>query len=146
MKAKNSPAELPKFERLLLNRRTRTTTRWLDIEAWDRSAASPLLIDKERPAFGGLDLSTTTDDSAFVLVSPDGGQFDVMSRFWLPGDNVLDLENVTGVPLRQWANDGHLTLTEGNVIDYSATTDARTVDPSHESNTAACICCRRCTW
>jgi phage terminase large subunit-like protein len=120
MKAKNSPAELPKFERLLLNRRTRTTTRWLDIEAWDRSAAAPLLIGKERPAFGGLDLSTTTDASAFVMVSPDGEQFDVMSRFWLPGDNVLDLENVTGVPLRQWANDGHLTLTPGNVIDYSS--------------------------
>lgn len=119
-KARTTPSYYPTFARLHLNLRTRAEVKWLPLPAWDRTAG---IVTAEtfqgRRAWGGLDLSTTTDLTAFVLVagsSTDG--FDVWPMLWLPGDNVEDLERRLGVPLARWAREGWLKLTDGNVVDY----------------------------
>lgn len=120
-RASTTPSYLPTFKRLSLNLRSKMTLGFLGISDWDGCDARPLAVDLEgRHGYGGLDLSATTDLTAFVLAipDPDGLHVDVIARFWLPEDRVEELEHRCQVPYTRWAEAGHLTLTEGNVVDY----------------------------
>lgn len=128
-KAKTTPGAQNAFLRLRLNRWTRATTRFLALEAWDANSGDVEVIEIARRneveksiAFGGLDLSSKTDLTAFVLVFPpddrDAGVFDVLAWFWMPRDNVDVREKRDHVPYSRWIADGWIEATEGNVIDY----------------------------
>ena len=75
-----------------------------------------------RVCFGGLDLSTTTDVTAFVLVFPpeyEGDKYQVVPYFWLP-EETLDLRvRRDHVPYDVWQRQGFLETTEGAVVHYS---------------------------
>jgi len=120
--ARQSPAQLNRYLRLHLNIRTKQTTRWLSLAAWD-AAAGELDIDQAfrgRPCYGGLDLSSTTDFSAFAFVSPlDTEGYSAHVLHWLPEQRADELERRTGVPLNRWRDEGWLRFTEGNVVDYA---------------------------
>ncbi|MFH1739831.1 MAG: terminase TerL endonuclease subunit, partial [bacterium] len=66
-----------------------------------------------------LDLASTTDIAALVLVLPDGdGYYEVLPFFWVPEDTV-DVRTVRDrVPSRLWADQGFLEVTPGHVLDY----------------------------
>lgn len=119
-KARDSSAYLNTFLRLHLNVRTQSDVRWLTLEKWD---ACPTDADPSTlagfPCFGGLDLSTTTDISAFVLAFPRaGGGYSLLCRFWVPEDNAHAREKKDRVPYSQWIREGWIKATPGNVIDY----------------------------
>jgi phage terminase large subunit-like protein len=117
--AKLSPAEWGNFLRLRLNIVIRGETKFLAMSAWNACAAAPTLAADE-PAYLGLDLSETQDLSALVLVrgnQADG--IDVHARFWLPEDNIVELERKHQQPYRTWAEEGLIELTPGTVIDYA---------------------------
>lgn len=118
--AKRSPAQLNRYLRLHLNVRTKQTVRWLPLDRWD-AGAEPLELGEwnGRIAVAGLDLSSTTDFTAAVVIArDDAGAVMVDPLFWLPEERLPDLERQTKMPLRRWAKEGHLLLTEGNVVDY----------------------------
>lgn len=123
-KAKATPSYFPAFMRLSLNRRMRASSRWFSMPMWDENAGR--VDDKKfryRRAWGGVDLSAVSDLSAWVLAVESrqkGVDLEIISRFWLPEERVDELEAQTQMPLRQWARDGLLTLTEGDAIDYDA--------------------------
>ncbi|MFF4952288.1 terminase large subunit [Streptomyces chattanoogensis] len=123
-KAKSTPSYFPTFCRLSLNRRMRASTRWLPMPLWDENAG--MVDDKKfryRRAWGGVDLSAVSDLSAWVMAVESrqpGVQLELISRFWLPEERIDELEAQTQMPLRQWAREGFLTLTEGDAIDYDA--------------------------
>jgi phage terminase large subunit-like protein len=134
-KAKTTPTYFATFCRLSLNLRMREQTRWLDVKKWDTCNDA---VDRAglrgRRAWGGLDLSAVSDFSAWVTwveSNRPGAQFDLLTRFWLPEERADDLERKLQVPIRQWAADGHLTLTEGDVIDYGAIKSAVIGDCRH---------------
>lgn len=119
--AKSSPAQLNRYLRLCLNIRTKQTTKWLPIDNWDITGQ---LIEPSvwanMPAHGGLDLSSSSDLTAFALRGfDDENGHPTRVMFWLPEERVGDLERRTGAPLRRWVADGWLILTEGNVVDYA---------------------------
>ncbi|MFD9629782.1 terminase large subunit [Streptomyces violascens] len=121
-KAKSTPSYFPTFCRLSLNRRMRSSSRWLPLPVWDANAGA---VDEQRfryrRAWGGVDLSAVSDLSAWVLAVESrkpGVELELISRFWLPEERVDELEAQLQVPLRQWADEGLLTLTEGDAIDY----------------------------
>lgn len=134
--AQRSPQQLNRYLRLHLNVRTKQTTRWLSMDDWDACARTPsgvpIALDLDalagRDCYGGLDLSSTTDLTAFSLwfppVTDDPAEPYVwLSWFWLPEDNLKDLERRTKVPLLRWSQTAALLgpalrLTEGNVVDY----------------------------
>ncbi|MEW2034895.1 terminase TerL endonuclease subunit [Streptomyces roseifaciens] len=123
-KAKSTPSYFPTFCRLSLNRRMRSSSRWLPLELWDANGG-PVDVERfrYRRAWGGVDLSAVSDLSAWVLAVESrrpGVELELISRFWLPEERVDELEQQLQVPLRQWATDGLLTLTEGDAIDYGA--------------------------
>jgi phage terminase large subunit-like protein len=120
-KAQNTPAYQNTFRRLHLNQWTQQEERWLDMHAWEASAGD---VDwdalKGRPCYGGLDLASTNDVAAFVMVFPmDDGTFKVVPRFFIPRDNMVDRARRDRVPYDGWVRDGHMTATPGNVIDYT---------------------------
>jgi phage terminase large subunit-like protein len=114
--AKGNPVEENLFRRLRLNQWTTNETRWMDVRVWDECKA--LLGLEGRDCYGGLDLSSTTDLTAFSMCFPDGDEYHIRTHFWLPADNINDREKRDRVPYQQWARDGWLTLTPGNVVDY----------------------------
>ena len=72
--------------------------------------------------YGGVDLSTSKDLTAFVLLFPPQLGLDcaVLWPFiWRPRGTVQEAERRDHVPYRDWERAGFLTLCEGDIIDYS---------------------------
>lgn len=121
--AQESPADLAKYLRLHLGIRTKQETKFLTLESWDRNAG---LIDETnlrgREAYGGLDLSSTSDLCALAWVFPDDerGGFDALWRLWTPEDNLPRMDKRTAGMASVWVREGLLTATPGNVADYDA--------------------------
>lgn len=93
------------------------------MEAWDKCKVS---LDEEelygRVCYGGLDLSSTTDITAFVLVFPpvdDEDKYIVLPYFWIPEDNIQRRVNRDHVPYDTWEKEGFIKTTEGNVVHYA---------------------------
>ena len=75
-----------------------------------------------KKCYGGLDLSKSTDLTAFVLLfPPQPGLETWVALFWAwrPEDGVVEAEQRDHVPYRDWARAGFLELCEGDIVDYS---------------------------
>jgi phage terminase large subunit-like protein len=121
-RARESPAYLNTFLRLHLNVRTNADVAWLDVRSWDacQGPSEPREMERElegQECFGGLDLASTDDLAALVLVFPKADNA-VLSWFWCPRENAVQRERRHRVPYLQWAREGHLTLTDGNTCDH----------------------------
>lgn len=111
--------------------------RWLRLNQWIATKAVgwiPLTIyDKTQwngdisellglTCYGGVDLSSTTDLTAVVLLFPpqDGlDQWVMLPMAWSASDDIEAREKRDGVPYRDWERAGFLKLCEGDIIDYA---------------------------
>lgn len=74
-----------------------------------------------RVCYGGLDLSSTTDITAFVLVFPpldEDDKYVILPYFWIPEDTLELRVRRDHVPYDVWEKQGFLQTTEGNVVHY----------------------------
>jgi len=122
VRAAEMPAALNAFLRLELDIWTQAETKWMPLEHWRAcgEAADPEGL-RGRTCYGGLDLSSTTDVSAFLLVFPPqvvGDAYQVLCRFWIPEDSIAERVRHDRVPYDAWVRQGYITATPGNVIDY----------------------------
>ncbi|MGQ4533384.1 terminase large subunit [Dermabacteraceae bacterium P13138] len=122
--AKQNPAEENSFRQLRLNQWVKQSVRWMPMHAWDacKHDFRPEQL-RGRVCYGGLDLSSTTDITAFVQVFPPeeaGEPYFVVPHFWIPEDNIDRRVLRDRVPYGLWARQGFLNLTEGNVVHYAA--------------------------
>lgn len=120
--AKQNPGEENAFRQLRLNQWVKQAVRWMPMEKWDKCAFS---VDEDelegRVCYGGLDLSSTTDITAFVLAFPpldDEDKYIILPYFWIPEDNLTLRVNRDHVPYDVWERQGYLQTTEGNVVHY----------------------------
>lgn len=138
-RATETPTYQNTFRRLHLNQWTQQETRWLAIDKWDACGGE---VDVDALAghecYAGLDLASTTDIAALVLVFPltetwgqaetvDGDVHDVGRRcyailpyFFIPAESMIERTRRDRVPYETWVRQGHIIATEGNVIDYKA--------------------------
>nr|DAM76216.1 MAG TPA: Terminase large subunit [Caudoviricetes sp.] len=121
--AKQNPGEENAFRQLRLNQWVKQAVRWMPMEKWDKCAFA---VDEDelegRVCYGGLDLSSTTDITAFVLVFPpldEEDKYIILPYFWIPEDNLTLRVNRDHVPYDVWERQGYLQTTEGNVVHYS---------------------------
>lgn len=129
-KAAETPSYQNTFRRLHLCQWTQQHSRFIDLDVWD-AGASPVDLEAlaGRPCFGGLDLSTTTDISAFVLLFPPDPEkeeeriYYVLPFFWVPAENIEKRSKRDRVPYDAWVRDGYITASDGNVVDYDAIRD-----------------------
>ena len=122
LSAKDNPAEENIFRQLRLNQWVKQSTRWMQMEKWD-ACAFP--VDERevlgRECYGGLDLSSSIDITAFVLVFPprnDTEKYILLPYFWMPEENMRLRVRRDHVPYDVWEKQGFLQTTEGNVIHY----------------------------
>lgn len=121
-RAEETPTYQNTFKRLHLNIKTTNDAVFLDMAKWDGLPDAPSLeAFAGRPCYGGLDLSTTTDLTAFVLVFPPeeaGGVWDWLPFLWIPRENAERRQRIDRVPYVTWLDQKFVRSTEGNVIDY----------------------------
>ena len=120
--AQQNPGEENAFRQLRLNQWVKQSVRWMPMDKWDACAFPVSEDDLEgRICYGGLDLSSTTDITAFVLVFPpldEGDKYYILPYFWIP-EETLDLRvRRDHVPYDLWERQGTLMTTEGNVVHY----------------------------
>ena len=122
LSARDNPAEENIFRQLRLNQWVKQSTRWMQMEKWD-ACAFPVdegeLLGRE--CYGGLDLSSSIDITAFVLVFPprdDSERYVLLPFFWIPEENIVRRVRRDHVPYDVWERQGFLETTEGDVIHY----------------------------
>jgi len=120
--AENSPSRLASFLRYRLNVWSQGDgNKFIKLDQWDRCKGMSGQLGQDRVWYAGLDLAQTWDCNAFVAVSKASDEvFDVLCRFWIPGDNAGVRSQKDGVPYTTWAKDPRvgLVLTPGDVCDY----------------------------
>ena len=121
--ALTNPAEENVFRQLRLDQWVGSSVAWIPEHIYDKGNI-PIDIDrlKGRECYCGLDLSSTSDITAFVMVFPpqyEGDKYIVVPHFWLPRET-LDLRvRRDHVPYDVWERQGLFHVTEGNVVDYN---------------------------
>ena len=114
------PSQQNDFRTKRLDEWTQQQTRWLDMEAW-RALPQEEVPFVGRKCFAGLDLSSTRDVSALVLVFPPDQYvktWALLPFMWVPHAAVLRAKQERRAPYDAWVRDGWLNETPGNVIDY----------------------------
>ena len=118
-RALEKPASQNTFIRLRTNRITGQVSRAIDLVQWDlgNTAVDPEAL-RGRECWGGLDLASTRDVTALVLLFPDDeGSFDVLPFFWLPEEAIASRSTDTA-RYDLWAEQGFVEATDGIITDY----------------------------
>ncbi|MEN2423018.1 terminase TerL endonuclease subunit [Streptomyces rimosus] len=124
LEARSDPQKENGFRQFQLNQRVQQVTRYLPMDLWDANtgevAPTPEWLTARlagAPCWAGLDLSSKFDLTAWCLLFTDGW---VLWRFWAPESVVPLLDRHTDGRFSQWAHDGWVEVTDGDVIDYEA--------------------------
>lgn len=131
--AMENPAAQNAFRVFRLNQWVSQASRWLDMSLWDENGlkGGPVLPEglEGRACWGGLDLASVSDFTAWVLLfrgTPEDESapgFTVVPRFFVPRRSVLRRKDMRE-KFEQWETEGHLTVTEGHTTDYQVVEDA----------------------
>ena len=121
--ALTNPAEENVFRPLRLDQWVSSSVAWIPEHIYDQGDI-PIDIDRlrGRECYCGLDLSSTSDITAFVMVFPplyEGDKYTVVPHFWLPRETLQLRVRRDHVPYDVWEKQGLFHVTEGNVIDYN---------------------------
>ena len=120
--AKQNPADEITFRWLRMNQWVSSTTAWIPDQIYQRGNEEIDLKSLEgRECYGGLDLSSTGDITAFVLMFPpreEEEKYILLPFFWVPEETIPQRVKANSVPYDVWEHQGYLMSTEGNVIHY----------------------------
>jgi len=148
--AKQSEAAERTFRWLRLNQWTDTkAVGWLPLALYNKTQWNPPELEdlpvteirraaveklRGKRCYGGLDLSATTDLTAYTLLFPPQEGLETWTALfwaWRPLDTVLEAEKRDHVPYRDWARADFITLCPGDMVDY--TMIAQTVQETKEA-------------
>ena len=111
------PSNESHFRWLYLNQRVEHLDPFLTGKVFAACSEEPIDFE-DRIWYGGLDLSTAKDLTAYVRVGWVGGKLQVFCRFWIPADNLIARSKRDRVPYDRWVNEGLIEATPGPVVDY----------------------------
>lgn len=116
-KAMRLPEAENTFRWLHLNQRVNPFSPFLSRDVWQANAAAP---DDDAfrygEVYGGLDLSQTTDLTAFVLVARWQDRWHVRPWFFMAEGLIPDRAKADRVPYDVWAKQGLIVATPGRVV------------------------------
>ena len=120
-KAQTIPSYLNTFLRLNLNIWTSAEHAWIPDDIFMRGS-DPIPWERlpNLPAFGGLDLASTQDLTAFSLLFRDDEHdcFYLILHQFVNEEKANSKKLSAGIDYMRYAKDGHLTITPGNVTDF----------------------------
>jgi len=116
-KAIETPSYENTFKRLHLNIRTEQDQRWIQMDKWDESGDEALKPSdlEQQPCYAAVDLATKVDVTALCLYFPH--EKAALWHYFMPEDIIERNVRMRGTFLT-WKNQGYLSLTPGNVVDY----------------------------
>ena len=120
--AKQNPADEITFKWLRMNMWVSSTTSWIpDAIFMKGNEPIDMRMLEGRDCYAGLDLSSTGDITALVLIFPprdENEKYVVLPYFWVPEETIPRRVKANSVPYDIWEKQGYLMSTEGNVIHY----------------------------
>ena len=120
--AKQNPADEITFKWLRMNMWVSSTTSWIpDAIFMKGNEPIDMRILEGRDCYAGLDLSSTGDITALVLMFPPRNaeeKYILVPYFWVPEETIPQRVKANSVPYDVWEKQGYLLATEGNVIHY----------------------------
>ena len=123
LQAQDNPAEENVFRQLRLCQWVGSSVAWIPEHIYDKGNIPIHEEELEgRECYCGLDLSSTSDITAFVMVFPpkhEGDKYIVIPHFWLPKETLDFRVRRDRVPYDVWEKQGLFHVTEGNVVDYN---------------------------
>ncbi len=123
LQAQENPAEENVFRQLRLCQWVGSSVAWIPEHVYNKGNV-PINADSliGRDCYCGLDLSSTSDITAFCMVFPpmyDGDNYIVLPHFWLPRETLELRVRRDRVPYDIWERQGLFHVTEGNIVDYN---------------------------
>lgn len=120
--AKQNPADEVTFKWLRCNMWVSSTVAWIPDAIYMRGN-EPIDMDAlaGRDCYAGLDLSSTGDITAMVLIFPprdEDEKYVLLPYFWIPEETIPRRVKANSVPYDIWEKQGYIMSTEGNVIHY----------------------------
>ena len=124
--ARASEDDMIDFKTKNLNMWCHSLHKWANMPIWMERCRWQ--VDEEslkgRMAYGGLDLSSVSDFTAFTLDFPlEDAKHIQLSHFWIAESMVTTISRQCRIPLRKWIEMGWVTATPGDVIDYDYVRD-----------------------
>jgi phage terminase large subunit-like protein len=119
-RAKNSPSNLASYKQLHLNIWTGKMEDWITVEEWKKCDLQiPESEYSHLPCYGGLDLASVRDLTAFSLVFPlPDGRVKWLVWFWIPSATVEQRIKNENTLYQVWVDSGLITLCPGNAQDH----------------------------
>jgi phage terminase large subunit-like protein len=116
--------ELQDFKRFRLNIPIKSLSRWMPMGNWDLCKKEEISEEdlEGRVCAAGIDLSSTTDLTAKALVFPpleEDGNWIIKIKCYCPADTILDRSRQDKVHYNIWSEQGFITATPGNFVDYA---------------------------
>lgn len=123
--AEARPADREAFRQLHLNVwLDHSVDPFVDMSIYNEGA-EPLDLDAlaDESCYLGVDLSSNSDLTVVTALWRVGDGYAVLPHFFCPADNLRGRQDRDGVPYVRWAEEGHITPTSGNVVDFRAVED-----------------------
>lgn len=126
-KARHWPFERDSFLQFNLNRwLDQSTSPFVEMPVYDDCGSEVDLEDLEArqvPCWLGVDLSKNEDLTCVVAAFANDGTYDVHPVFFCPEENLRARGERHGVDYLEWARQGFIIPTPGNVVDHRAVED-----------------------
>jgi phage terminase large subunit-like protein len=114
--ASRMPSREPEFRNLVLNQRVEANSPFVSRALWQACGDQAKPING--PVYAGLDLSSTSDLTAWVKLNLLDGVWQLHPTFWLPGDELATKAKIDRVPYDTWLEQGFLRAAPGKSVDY----------------------------
>ena len=115
--ARRMPSRESEFRNLILNQRVEATSPFVSRSVWD-ACGGALHEWGDAPVYAGLDLSSTSDLTAFVPIAWVADAWETRPTFWLPSEGLREKARLDRVPYDSWEREGFLRTTPGKAVEY----------------------------
>ena len=119
--AEQSLSKKTEFLTKYCNIKQNSSVAWLPYEVIDALTGEKLDLNDFRECYcvGGIDLSQTTDLTACCIIIEKKGRLYVFAQFFMPRNNIDELQEREGVPYRIYEKQGLIKLSGDNYVDYN---------------------------
>lgn len=119
-KAKSNPTLVKNLVCKEFNIRETSSQSWLSFDVINNEATYDISNMNTRYAFGGLDLSETTDLTCATILFriPNDETIYIKQMYWFPSEKFQERIDIDRIPYDKWLAKGWLRLTDGNKINY----------------------------
>jgi phage terminase large subunit-like protein len=100
---------------------TNDTTNWIPLQKWDTEIRNRIIDINEfegEVCYGGLDLSSISDFTAYTLCFKRDNLFYLFHKFYIPSEQIIEKYRIENINIRDWIDKGLVTATPGATIDY----------------------------